>query len=253
MEPKDRTIVALDTPKLDRAQELADKLAPHVGGFKIGLELMMVMLALIIGAKSEEEAIANARAIRRLFTSIGHGKVFWDGKFYDIPNTIAGAVGAIAAMNFKMFNLHASTGIEGMMAAVAKKGNSLALAVTVLTSFEENDAHLIFGAPTKAKVLQFARDMKLAGFDGIVCSPLELELLGKRKELAGLLKVIPGIRKSDAKPDDQKRTMTAAEAIMAGADYEVIGRPITNELDPVAAAQKIAGEISEALARHQAA
>lgn len=88
-----------------------------------------------------------------------------------------------------------------------------------------------------------ARDAKIAGCDGIICSPQELELLGKQKELSGLLKVTPGIRSSDAPPDDQKRTLSSGEAIRKGADFLVIGRPITNAPDPVEATKKIAEEI----------
>ena len=104
----------------------------------------------------------------------------------------------------------------------------LVLAVTVLTSLGEYDTYLIFGAPSKAKVLQFARDAKIAGCDGIICSPQELEFLGNYPELRGLLKVVPGIRPKWSVTGDQKRIMTPSDAIKAGADYLVIGRPITN-------------------------
>ncbi|OGG76215.1 orotidine 5'-phosphate decarboxylase [Candidatus Kaiserbacteria bacterium RIFCSPLOWO2_01_FULL_55_19] len=253
MTPKDRIIVALDVPTMEQAQALAEELGSHVGGFKIGLELSTAMLALIIGPPSEEEAIANFKKIRRFFSTIDHGQVFWDGKMNDIPNTIAGAARAVAGLNFKMFNLHASAGIEGMMAAVANKGKSLVLAVTILTSFEENNANLVFGGPTKAKVLQFARDAKSAECDGIVCSPQELILLSKQRELNGLLKVTPGIRSKNSPPDDQKRTMAAGEAIMAGADYLVIGRPITSASHRVVAANEFAAEIAGALKLRTAA
>jgi len=150
-----------------------------------------------------------------------------------------------------MFNVHASAGIEAMMSAVANKGQALVLAVTVLTSLEENNANLIFGGPSKARVLQFARDAKLAGCDGIICSPQELELLGKQKELGGLLKITPGVRPEWASAGDQKRIMTPAEAIKAGATALVIGRPITKpptEIgSPVDAAKRIAEEISAVL------
>ncbi len=228
MLPKDRIIVALDVDSLDKAKSLVESLAPHVGCFKIGLELLTA-----VGAPKVVEFVH----------SLG-GQVFYDGKFDDIPNTVAGAAKAVAGMNVEMFNVHASAGIEAMMAAVANKGQSLVLAVTVLTSLEENNAHLIFGGPSKAKVLQLARDAKIAGCDGIICSPQELELLGKQKELGSLLKVTPGIRSSDAPPDDQKRTLSPGEAIRKGADYLVIGRPITNTPFPVEAAKRIAEEIS---------
>jgi len=106
------------------------------------------------------------------------------------------------------------------------------LAVTVLTSHEENNAFLDFGAPSKAKVLQFAREAKLAGCDGVVCSPQELLLLDGQEELVGLQKVTPGIRSPEDPPDDQKRTMSPREAIAAGATRLVIGRPITQAASP---------------------
>jgi len=228
MEAKDRIIVALDVDSLDKAKSLVESLAPHVGCFKVGLELLTAV---------------GAPKVVRFIHSLG-GQIFYDGKFCDIPNTVAGAAKVVAGMGVKMFNVHASAGIEAMKAAVANKGQSLVLAVTVLTSLEKNNAFLIFGAPGKAKVLQFAGDAKNAGCDGIICSPQELELLGEQEELRGLLKVTPGIRSTTSLPDDQKRTMSAREAILAGADYIVVGRPITQAPDPVLAAQKIAQEIT---------
>ena len=235
MDGNDRIIVALDVDSLDKAISLVKSLAPYVGCFKVGLELLMA-----VGAPQVVEFVH----------SLG-GQVFLDGKLNDIPNTVGSAAKAVAWLNVKMFDVHASAGIEAMMAAVANKGQSLVLAVTVLTSLEENNAHLIFGAPSKAKVLQFARDAKLAGCDGIICSPQELELLGKQKELGSLLKVTPGVRPEWAAAGDQKRIMTPAEAIKAGANYLVIGRPITRppaEIgSPVDAAKRIAEEIAGVL------
>src|SRR3989344_6465906 len=179
-QPKDRIIVALDVDSLDKAEVLVKRLSPHIGFSKVGLELL-----------TAEGAPRVVNSIQTL-----GGLVFYDGKFDDIPNTVAGAAKAVAKMGVKMFNVHASAGIDAMMAAVANKGESLVLAVTVLTSREENDANLTFGGPTKARVLQFAREAKLAGCDGIVCSPQELKLIRSRKELNGLLTVVPGIRSS---------------------------------------------------------
>ncbi len=179
--------------------------------------------------------------------------VFLDGKFDDIPNTVGEAAQAASALGVEMFNVHASAGIEAMMAAVEHKGSAKVLAVTVLTSLEENNAHLIFGGPSKAKVLQLARDAKIAGVDGIICSPQELELLGKQKELAGLMKITPGVRPEWAAAGDQKRVMTPGDAILAGADALVIGRPLTKPPkevgSPADAAKRIAEEITEALER----
>ncbi len=231
IEPKDRIIAALDVKTLNEAEALVTSLTPYVGCFKVGLELLT-----FVGAPKVVEFIH----------SLG-GKVFFDGKFNDIPNTIAEASNVVAGMNVKIFNVHASIGIEAMMKAVANKGQSLILAVTVLTSLDENNTNLIFGGPSKAKVLQFARDAKLAGCDGIICSPQELEFLGKQKELNGLMKITPGVRPEWASANDQKRIMTPAEAIKAGATALVIGRPITKppkEIGgPVEAAKKIAEEI----------
>lgn len=235
MEAKDRIIVALDVYNLAQVRFHVKNLAPYVGCFKVGLELLTAV---------------GAPAVVELIHSL-NGQIFYDGKFNDIPNTVGNAAGAAAGLNVKMFNVHASAGIEAMMAAVANKGQSIVLAVTVLTSLEENNAHLLFGGPSKAKVLQFARDAKIAGCDGIICSPQELALLGKQKELNALLKVTPGVRPEWASTDDQKRIMTPAEAIKAGATHLVIGRPITKpprEIGtPVDAVKRIVDEISSVL------
>ena len=133
-----------------------------------------------------------------------------------------------------------------MMEAVANKGESEVLAVTVLTSLKEDETHLIYGAPSKAKVLQFARDAKAAKCDGIVCSAQELILFEQyEKEFGNFKKVTPGIRSSDDPKDDQNRTMTPYEAIRHGASQLVIGRPITKneKLSPTEAVEKIAKEI----------
>ena len=227
----DMIIVALDVNSLDKVDRLVTELSPYVGCFKIGLELIT--------------SVGGPVAVN--YVQSRGGNVFYDGKFNDIPTTVGAAAKAVAAMHVRMFNVHASSSIESMMAAVANKGQSLVLAVTVLTSFEENNAFLAFGAPSKAKVLQFARDAKLAGCDGVICSPQELKLLAKQKELAGLLKYTPGIRAVDAPFDDQNRTMAPSEAVRAGATAIVVGRPITNADNPVEAAINIAKEIEGAL------
>ena len=242
MQAKDRIIVALDVDHPEKALELATKLKPLVGSFKIGLELITAMLASILG-RDYMVAQSNMQKIRELFELLGR-QFFWDGKFKDIPNTVA-AVSKIVGQIIKvgMFNVHASSGIKGMMAAADNKGGSKVLAVTVLTSHEENNAFFDYGAPSKAKVLQYARDAKLAGCDGVICSPQELALLNDQPELVGLQKVTPGIRSPEDPPDDQKRTMTAHEAILAGADALVIGRPITKAASPVDAVRGIVEQI----------
>ncbi len=235
MEAKDRIIVALDVDSLDKAKTLVESLAPHVGCFKVGLELLTA-----VGAPQVVEFVH----------SLG-GQVFYDGKFNDIPNTVGGAAKAVARLNVKMFNVHASAGRESVEAAVANKGNSLVLGVTVLTSIDEEECISIFGDQPGPKVLQFAKVLAEVGADGIICSPQELELLGKQKELGSLLKVTPGVRPEWATVGDQKRIMTPAEAIKAGATALVIGRPITKSPaeigTPADAVQKITEEISRAL------
>jgi len=249
MEAKDRIIVALDVDSIAKAKGLVKQLTPYVGPFKIGLEFINTILASVIVPEKDEDAEVNLREIRELFQQL-EGKIFWDGKFDDIPNTVGGASASVAKMDVEMFNVHASAGIEAMMTAVANKGRSLVLAVTILTSLDENNAPLIFGGPTKAKVLQLARDAKLAGCDGIICSPQELEMLAKQRELRFLIKVTPGVRPLWAAVGDQKRVMTPSEAIKAGASCLVIGRPITQpppEIGgPIEAAKRIAEEIRQA-------
>lgn len=211
MDLKDRIIVALDVNSLEKVESLVKMLSPFVGCFKVGLQLLTS-----VGAPKVVDFIHG----------LG-GRVFLDGKFHDIPNTIGEAATAASNLGVAMFNVHASAGIEAMMTAVKNKGNSTILAVTILTSFEENNAHLIFGSPSKVKVLQLARDAKIAGVDGVICSPQELELLGKQKELSNLLKVTPGVRPAWASVDDQKRVMTPGGAIVSGATAVVVGRPVT--------------------------
>ncbi len=235
VEPRERIIVALDVDSLEKAQRLVEELAPHIGCFKVGLELITSV---------------GAPQVVKFVHELG-GLVFFDGKFCDIPNTVGNAAKSVAGLGVKMFNVHASCGIEAMAAAVANKGDSLVLAVTVLTSLEENNAHLIFGGPSKAKVLQFARDARLAGVDGVICSPQELELLVKQVELGDLLKVTPGVRPEWAAVGDQKRVMTPGEAVKAGATALVIGRPITKppaEIgSPADAAKYLSNEIANVL------
>jgi len=210
-DPKEKLIVALDVKTLGEVKEIVEELFPYVGCFKVGLEII-----------TAEGALRVVRCVHDL-----GGQVFYDGKLDDIPNTVEETSKVIANMNVKMFNVHASAGIEALMAAVDNKRDSLVLAVTVLTSIEENNANLIFGGPIKAKVLQFALDAKLAGCDGIICSPQELEFLSEQKELKDLMKITPGVRPDWAVVGDQKRVLTPADAIRSGATALVIGRPIT--------------------------
>ncbi len=235
MQAKDKIIVALDVDTLDKARALIETLAPYVGCFKIGLELMT--------------AVGAPQAVR-LVHDLG-GQLFFDGKFDDIPNTVGAASKAVSAMGVKMFNVHASAGVEAMKAAAANKGQSILLAVTVLTAIDDATARAIFGASSREKVLQFAQEAAGAGCDGIVCSPQELGMLAQHNGLQGLLKVTPGCRPLWAAAGDQKRTMTPADAVRAGASWIVVGRPITappSEIgSPVEAAKRIVDEIASVM------
>lgn len=236
MKIRERIFPALDVDTLSEAQELVENLWPYVGSFKVGLQLL------------HSEGSPN---VISTLLNIG-GKVFADTKLHDIPNTVGQAAKAVSGHGASFFNLMAEGGIDMMMAADDNKGDAKVLAVTVLTSREENEAHLSLGGPTKAKVLQYAREAILAGLDGFVCSPLEVELLQSRRELVKLRKmagldepiyVTPGIRPAGVATHDQKRTNTPYAAILAGATHLVIGRAITQAEDPVKAVESILEEV----------
>lgn len=230
-EAREKLIVALDIDSADQVPALVEKLAPYVGCFKLGLELLTA---------------AGAPSIVSTVHGLG-SEVFLDGKFDDIPHTVGQAARAAAALGVKFFDVHASAGPEALEAAVVNKGKSRLLAVTVLTSMSEATCRTIFGEAPAVVVPRFAQMAVRAGADGIVCSPQELPLL---KGLPGrLLKVTPGIRPVWAAAGDQKRTLTPVEAIRAGATHLVVGRPILRpppEIGgPVEAAKRILEEIEE--------
>ena len=228
MDPRKRIIFALDVPTKELALSWVDKLHDHVGSFKVGLE--------------SHNTIGGPQ-IAKSVIGVGGG-VFYDGKFHDIPNTVAGASKGVAALGVDFFNVHASGGVAMMKAAVANKGTSMVIAVTVLTSIGTEECELTYGASVKAKVLQFARDAVVAGCDGIVCSAQELEFLAGYPELDGLLRITPGIRLVDSDVGDQKRVMGPKEAIMARADYLVVGRDIAKAEDPVSVAQRYVEQVA---------
>jgi len=231
MATKENVIFALDADSLARVTPYVEALAPYVGTFKVGLELL-----------TAQGAPAVIQHIHRL-----GGQVFFDGKFDDIPNKVGSAARAVSGMGVKMFNVHASCGIDSIKAAAENKGNSLLLVVTVLTSLSDSEAERIFGSKPQDKVIQFAHDAKAAGADGIICSPQELELLAQVPELKEMLKVTPGVRPDWAEANDQKRILTPSQAMTLGATHLVIGRPISNPPrgigSPIDAAKKILEEI----------
>lgn len=235
--PRNPIFCALDTPDLGTATNWAAQIGDHVGGIKLGLEFI---------SAHGPKGVAQVMKASDL-------PVFLDVKFHDIPNTVAGAVRAIAAAKPFMINVHAAGG-RAMMKAAAEAASDaayehvvqrpLVIAVTILTSLADDDlAEVGMAASTKDQAIRLAALAKEAGLDGVVCSPLEAEKI--RAECGPNFKLItPGVRPDWAAANDQKRIMTPEQAIEAGADYLVIGRPITAAEDPSAAAQRIATALS---------
>jgi len=231
MKPTDRIFTALDTTDIDHAVSLARNLTGHVGGAKVGKEFFT----------------ANGPDGVRRVSDTGM-PVFIDLKWHDIPNTVAGAVRASLPLKPAIVNVHAAGGaamLHAAAGAAAEAGDDrpLVLAVTVLTSLDDDDLHA-FGVDTDVttQVVRLARLSQDNGIDGVVCSAREIEAL---REACGpeFKLLVPGIRPTWAAIGDQKRVMTPKEAIAKGADYLVIGRPITGADDPVAAAERIADEL----------
>ncbi|WP_029919858.1 orotidine-5'-phosphate decarboxylase [Nevskia soli] len=230
--PQDRLIVALDLPEAAAAKALVERIGDAAVFYKIGMELCM--------APGFFELLAWLR---------GRGnKVFVDLKFFDIPETVARAVSALSEHGAQFCTIHGNQAI--MEAAAKAKGNGLkVLAVTALTSLDRGDLDdLGFHCDVEALVLSRARRALAAGCDGVVSSGLEVAKL-RAEAPRELIVVTPGIRPVDNRVDsDQKRVMTPARALQAGADYLVVGRPIRDAADPRAAAQAIQAEIAAALA-----
>ncbi len=230
-----RVIVALDYPSAQPALDIASRLDPALCGVKVGKELFTAA-----GPALVETLVARRFA------------VFLDLKFHDIPNTVASACKAAARLGVWMINVHASGGRAMMLAArEALAGipqRPKLIAVTVLTSMAKSDLADIgmHGDPADA-VLRLARLAQGAGLDGVVCSAQEARALRAACGV-GFNLVTPGIRLADVSStsaqDDQKRVMTPRAALDAGADYLVIGRPITQSADPIATLQRIQREIA---------
>lgn len=246
MDPRDKLIVALDISDVYKASKLVNDLFDYVGGFKVGFEFMTSSFAQLMTA-NPSQAITRLANLQHLFASM-QGKIFWDGKWNDIPNTVGSAASGLAPLKVKYMNVHASTGMESIAQAVANKGESQLLAVTVLTSIGPEECLSIFGDYPPTKVASFAHKMVQLGVNGVICSPQELTYLGETPGLEKILKVTPGVRPIWAATDDQKRVTTPSEAIEAGATALVVGRPITNPSSevgtPVDAAKRILEEIA---------
>ena len=224
-------IVALDAPSAEAALELAAQLAPACGGFKIGSELFTAAGPDIVKRIRERGSF-----------------VFLDLKYHDIPNTVAKAVAVAVSLDVQMLTVHAGGGTEMLRAAekaaeetAYKMGRvpPLVLGVTILTSLDAGALREVgLDVNVEYQVRRLANVAVKAGLRGLVCSPLEIAALRKTVP-AQVQLVVPGIRTGVEKADDQKRTMTPREAIAAGANWLVIGRPICAAENPRAAAEKI--------------
>ena len=224
-------IAALDVPTAEQALKLAREIAPAVGAFKIGSELFT----------------AAGPDIVRQIRDTG-AAVFLDLKFHDIPNTVAKAVASAVRLDVQMLTIHTSGGLEMMRAAeesaqktALQSGRSapLVLGVTLLTSHDANTLNEVGAEPNVGKQVERLAGLAVkAGLRGLVCSPLEITML--RQVLPSQIQLVtPGIRTGAEKVDDQRRTLTPRQAIEAGANWLVIGRPIYAAENPRAAAEKI--------------
>src|ERR1700722_11963372 len=228
--PRDRLIVALDLPEVATAEAMIARLGDSVTFYKIGYQL----------------AYAGGLPLVGKLTDAGK-KVFVDLKLHDIGNTVARGVESVAKLGATFLTVHAYP--QTMKAAVeGRAGSSLKiLAVTVLTSYDDGDLHAAgYRLGVSDLVEARAQQAQVLGVDGIVCSPEEATSLRK---IVGhqMILVTPGIRPAGSASGDQKRIMTPARAISAGADYLVVGRPVTGAPDPKAAAEAIVAEIEKSL------
>ena len=235
---QNQLIVALDVENLVAANQLVTTLSDEVTWFKIGKQLFTA-----VGLDSVKLLLEAQK------------NIFLDLKFHDIPNTVAGAVGSATKIGANMINMHASGGLEMMRAAaeVAEKQMSelglpkpTLLGVTILTSIDQTNFQRDFGTQRKLtdQVAYLAELSQRAGLDGVVASPLEIGLI---RRVCGddFVIVTPGVRPGWAAANDQQRVMTPAEAVGAGADYIVVGRPITAADNPCEAARRILEEIDQ--------
>jgi len=232
---KDRIIVALDVADIESCKELVDKLYPTIKIFKIGSQLFTACGVEAVNMLNRKGA-----------------EIFLDLKFHDIPSTVAKASKAATSLGLFMFNMHASGGLDMMKSSLEasreaseklKVKKPLILGVTILTSMAKDDLKAMgITKGIKQEVLFLAGLVKKAGLDGVVASANEI-LPIKKKFGDDLIILTPGIRPEWAQQDDQKRVATPKEAFDKGADYIVIGRPITEVDNPKAAAERIIGEI----------
>ena len=223
-------IAALDVDDLSRLRDLAAALAPYVSHVKVGLQAFTAL-----GPAAFEAAGA-------------HAPVFADLKLHDIPNTVAGAARAAAAHGVALLTVHASGGARMVAAAVDAAPRVRVLGVTVLTSLDDSSLAEVGQPAVAAQAPRLARLAVRAGAGGIVCAPGDVATV-REAVGAGPLIVVPGIRPAGADRGDQARVATPASAMAAGADYLVIGRPLTDAADPGAAAAALLAEITAVASR----
>ncbi|MAZ76268.1 MAG: orotidine-5'-phosphate decarboxylase [Micavibrio sp.] len=216
---------AIDTPDIDHAKNLINQIVPAGCGVKLGLEFFNSF---------------GPDGIQDIIDSCNNPPIFLDLKYYDIPNTVAGAVRAASKLGVAYLNVHASGGLDMMKAAKdACAGDTKLLAVTILTSFDEPSIQAAgYQAGIQDRVVQLATLTQEAGLNGIVCSSHEIEAIRMACGNNFVL-MVPGIRPAGSSADDQKRIMTPKEAIDKGATHLVIGRPITKADNPAQAAKDI--------------
>ncbi len=240
MKGKEKLIVALDVPTAREARELVIALRGVVGMFKVGSQLFTE---------------AGPDIVREIVRS--GESVFLDLKFHDIPNTVAAAGVEAMRLGVSIFNIHAAGGSEMMRQTVATVSEAATaegrtrpaiIAVTVLTSANATTlSEVEICADLEKHAVALALLSEACGMDGVVASPLEIEVVRASVQRRNFLVVTPGVRPADSSAHDQKRIMTPGEAILAGADYLVVGRPIIKAKDPVRAAEDIVREMSRNL------
>lgn len=230
--------MALDTPHVSQAVDWATQFAPHVGGMKLGMEFFNAN---------------GTNGVRQVVESCPNTGIFLDIKLHDIPNTVAGGIASVTPLNLGMVNVHALGGATMMERAVqsatdtAKSHNipcPMVIGVTILTSMDTTDLSAIGLTDTPADcVVRLAQLAQDSGLDGVVCSAHEISAI--RRACGDDFKlIVPGIRPTGSATGDQKRTMTPRDAVNAGADYLVIGRPITQSPNPADTLAQIVDELS---------
>ena len=228
---KNPIICAIDTTNVEQAKRLSQQLSGSIGALKLGLEFF-----------TANGAAGVAQIASQAFP------VFLDLKFHDIPNTVSKAIKATAGIDTFLMTVHtqggkammrASADAAAEVAVITGKKRPMVVGVTILTSMDQNDLGSIgVSSSVSDQVVRLAELAQASGLDGIVCSPHEIDLI--RKACGADFKlVVPGIRPAGSDAGDQKRVLTPKEAVDKGADYLVIGRPITEAADPKAAAQAI--------------